>query len=49
MSAADFHSESPFGFLVSPAQATRSVNLTVAVTYKSQNALLCNFYLPLNM
>jgi hypothetical protein len=44
MSAADFHSQSPCAFLVSSAQATRSVDLNVVVTYKSQNSLLCNFY-----
>jgi hypothetical protein len=49
MSAADFHIQSPCAFLVSPAQVTRSVDLNVAVTYKSQNSLLCNFYSPLNV
>ena len=32
MSAADFHSQSPRAFLVSPAQATRPIDLNVAVT-----------------
>ena len=49
MSAAVFHSQSPCAFLVSPVQATLSVDLNVAVPYKSQNSLLCNFYSPLNM